>query len=167
MKKVILVIALTLMALTAKAQFYVGGSIQFLGMGNGGAIFGISPEAGYNFNNNMGAGASLGLMFGGAGNGGSALSIDPYFRFFFVEWGTARFFVDGHINFTTSLNQGGGTSWGAGIRPGVSFQLNDHFSMVTHLARIGYYGGGFLAGINSSLASIVNLAPTVGLYYAF
>lgn len=170
MKKVILVLALTLMALTAKAQFYAGGSVQFIGMGGGGAVFGLAPEAGYNFAHNMGAGASLGLMFGGGeGNTGAALSIDPYFRYYFAEWGPARFFADGHFNFTAALGQGGGSTWGVGVRPGVAFQLDDRFSMVSHLARIGYYGGGFLAGVNSSLASLLsfNLAPTVGLYYAF
>lgn len=169
MKKVILVLALTLMAFTAKAQFYVGGSVQFVGMGGGGAVFGIAPEAGYNIGSNMAVGASLGFLFGGAGEGGTsaALAIDPYFRYYFAQWGPARFFADGHFNFSTSFGDNGVSSWGVGVRPGVAFQLDEHFSMVTHLARIGYYGGGFVAGVNSSLASIVNLAPTVGLYYSF
>ena len=169
MKKVILVLALSLMAFTAKAQFYVGGSLHFLGMGGNGAIFGIAPEAGYNIGNNMSVGASLGFAFGGTGEGtGAGMTIDPYFRYYFVDWGPARFFADGHFNFSTSFGNNGSSAWGIGVRPGVAFQLNEHFSMVTHLARIGYYGGGFLAGINSSLAGgIVNLSPTVGLYYAF
>ena len=81
---IILVFALTLMAFTAKAQLYVGGSIQFAGAGNGSAFFGVSPEVGYGFNQKMAVGTSLGLLFGG---GGGALTIDPYFRYHFIEFG--------------------------------------------------------------------------------
>lgn len=163
MKKVILVFALTLMAFTAKAQLYVGGSIQFAGAGEGSALFGVSPEVGYGFNQKMAVGTSLGLLFGG---GGGALTIDPYFRYHFIEFGPARIFADAHFNFSTAF-QGGGSSWGIGIRPGLAVDLNDHFSVVSHFMRIGYYGGGFIAGINSSLTSIFTLSPIVGVYYSF
>lgn len=163
MKKVFLVIALVLMAFTAKAQLYVGGSIQFTGAGDGGAVFGVAPEVGYSFNPKMAVGTSLGLLFG---SGGGALSIDPYFRYHFIEWGPARIFADAHFNFSTAF-KGGGSSWGIGIRPGIAVDVDDHFSLVTHIMRIGYYGGGFVAGINSSLSGIFSLSPFVGVYYTF
>ena len=93
MKKVLLVLVLTLMAFTSKAQLYTGGSIQFLGVGNGDAVFGVAPEVGYSFNPKMAVGTSLGLLFGGGG----ALSIDPYFRYHFVNWGPVRFFADAQV----------------------------------------------------------------------
>lgn len=164
MKKVILVLALALMAFTAKAQFYVGGSFQFTGAGGGGAIFGIAPEVGYNINDNMAVGSSLGFVFGA---GTSVLAIDPYFRYYFADWGPARFFTDAHFNFSALLAQGGGSSWGVGLRPGIAVDVDSHFSIVTHIAQIGYYGGGFLAGINSSVAGVFNLSPTIGVYYCF
>lgn len=162
MKKTLLVLVLALMAFTAKAQLYVGGSIQFVGASGGTALFGIAPEVGYNFNDNMAVGSSVGLLFA---NGGTLLAIDPYFRYYFVDWGPARFFADAHINFTTQFN--GGSSWGLGIRPGIAVDVDSHFSIVTHIAKIGYYGGGFLAGINSSIAGILSLEPTIGVYYSF
>ena len=77
-----------------------------------------------------------------------------------------RDFADAHFNFSTAF-QGDGSSWGIGIRPGLAVDLNDHFSVVSHFMRIGYYGGGFIAGINSSLTSIFTLSPIVGVYYSF
>lgn len=162
MKKVLLVLALTLMAFTAKAQLYTGGSIQFLGVGNDGAVFGVAPEVGYSFNQQMAVGTSLGLLFGGGG----ALSIDPYFRYHFVNWGPVRFFADAHLNFSTAFD-GSGAFWGIGVRPGATVNIDDHFSLVTHIMRIGYYGGSFVAGINSSLSGILSLSPILGVYYTF
>ena len=160
MKRLVVIIALSLMALTAKAQLYVGGGIA--------ASFSrtctasVFPEVGYNLNDNMAVGGALGLHFGN----GTSLSIDPYFRYYFAELGPARFFADGHFNFTVGPkytdeydNVQTYTAWGIGIRPGVAFELSDRFSLVTHLAQIGYYGGEF--GIN------LNPGFVVGLIYNF
>ena len=82
MKKILVILALSLVALSAKAQVYVGGSLAFAGSGNA-AAFSIAPEAGYCFDDSMAAGLSLGLGFG---NGATTLSIDPYFRYFLPRW---------------------------------------------------------------------------------
>ena len=96
MKKVLVILALSLMAFTAKAQVYVGGTLSFSGVKEQ-AVFSVAPEAGYNFNDNMAAGASLGLSFT---EGMTSFVIDPYFRYYFAELGPVRFFGDGHFNFT-------------------------------------------------------------------
>lgn len=156
MKKIIVILALSLVALTAKAQVYVGGGLSFWGSGNA-AAFSIAPEAGYCFDDSMAAGLSLGLRFG---NGATALSIDPYFRYYFAEVGPVRFFGDAHFNFThTMAGDASASTWGIGVRPGISVNLTDSWSIVAHVARLGYYGGAF--GFN------LNTGSSIGVYYAF
>ena len=157
MKKVLVILALSLMAFTAKAQVYVGGTLSFSGVKDQ-AVFSVAPEAGYNFNDNMAAGASLGLSFS---KGMTSFAIDPYFRYYFAELGPVRFFGDGHFNFTNvAVRDAEGTStWGIGVRPGIAVNLNDSWSIVTHVASLGYYGGAFGFHLNPGY--------TVGVYYEF
>ena len=160
MKKVLVILALSLMAFTAKAQVYVGGTLSFSGSGNQ-AAFSVAPEAGYYFNDNMAAGASLGLGFSG---GVTTFSIDPYFRYYFAELGPVRFFGDGHFNFTNVTvsndnGQSGSSTWGIGVRPGIAVNLNDSWSLVSHVASLGYYGGAFGFHLNPGYA--------IGVYYKF
>ena len=161
MKKVIVVIALALIALTAKAQVYVGGQLVFQGQaasGNSSAFFGIAPEVGYAFNDNMAAGVSLGFGFG---NGATQIIVDPYFRYFFAELGPVRFFADANFNFTNISAQQGesASSWGIGIMPGIAVPINDNWSLVGHVARLGYYDGSFSFNLNN--------ITIVGVYYQF
>ena len=154
MKKALLVIALVFMALTAKAQLYVGGGIGFSAAG---PQFGFYPEVGYNFNDNMAAGLPLGFAFG---NGMFDFSIDPYFRYYFADWGPARFFADANFKFLVESMQGqSATGWGIGIRPGIAFDINDRFSIVTHIVTLGYYYNAFTFNLNTG--------STIGLYYNF
>ena len=160
MKKVLVILALSLVALTAKAQVYVGGGIAFAGAAANGenvAVFAVAPEVGYQFDDNMAAGLSLGLTFG---EGTTVFSIDPYFRYFFAEVGPVRFFGDANFNFTnTSAGGASASTWGVGVMPGLAVGLTDQWSIVAHVGKLGYYGGAFQFGINSG--------STIGVYYAF
>ena len=154
MKKALLVIALVFMALTAKAQLYVGGGIAFTAAG---PQFALTPEVGYNINDNMAAGLALGFGFG---NGIFDFTIDPYFRYYFLDWGPARFFADANFRFVVESMQGqSGTAWGIGIRPGIAFDIDDHFSIVTHIMQLGYYYNAFSFNFNAG--------SSIGLYYNF
>lgn len=160
MKRVLVILALSLMALTAKAQIYVGGG--FAASFSSTCTASIFPEVGYNLDDNMAVGTALGIHFGN----GTAFSVDPYFRYYFVELGPARFFADGHFNFTvgpkyTDANDNDYTytSWGIGIRPGVSFDLGNNFTLITRLAQVGYYGGEFGIKLNPGFV--------MGLLYSF
>lgn len=157
MKKVILVLVLAMMAFTAKAQLYVGGGLGFVGTGAG-AAFSIAPEVGYGFNDNMAAGASIGL---GISSGLTQLSVDPYFRYYFAELGPVRFFGDAHFNFTHIMQSGepGVSTWGIGVRPGLAVDLTDRWSIVAHVASLGYYQGTFQFTLNSG--------SILGVYYSF
>jgi len=156
MKKVIVIVAMALMAFTAKAQVYVGGSVAFVGQGEA-AVFAIAPEVGYSFDDNMAVGAALSVGFS---DGVTAFALDPYFRYHFLEWGPVRFFADANFNFTnTSADSGSSSTWGIGIMPGIDIPVNDNWSLVCHVARVGYYGGAF--GLN------LNSGSSFGVYYAF
>lgn len=157
MKKILVILALSLVALSAKAQVYVGGGLSFVGAGKS-ATFAIAPEAGYSFDDNMAAGLSLGLGFS---KGETAFSLDPYFRFYFAELGPIRFFGDAHFNFTHVMESGeaGESTWGIGVRPGISVNITDNWSIVAHVAQLGYYQGVF--------GLLLNTGSTIGVYYAF
>ena len=162
MKKVLLVLVLALMAFTAKAQVYVGGGLAAYFSNN--IAVGIFPEVGYDLNDNMAVGMALGFQFGG----GTVIAFDPYFRYYFAQLGPARFFADGNFNFNvrpgyTDPDDGfkypTTTSWGIGIRPGVAIDLNSHLTLISHLGRLGYYGGTFSLGVNTGYS--------IGLLYSF
>ena len=51
------------------------------------------------------------------------------------------------------------STWGIGVRPGIAVSLTDSWSLVAHVARLGYYGGAF--GFN------LNTGSSIGVYYAF
>ena len=157
MKKVILVIVLAMMAFTAKAQLYVGGGLSFIGNGAG-ASFTIAPEVGYNINDNMAVGGSIGL---GLESGETILSVDPYFRFYFLEVGPVRFFGDANFNLSNIWETGepSRTTWGIGVRPGLAVNLTDNWSIVAHVASLGYYGGTF--------GFTLNTGSVLGVYYCF
>lgn len=161
MKKVILVLVLAMMAFTAKAQLYVGGGLSFIGNGAG-ASFTIAPEVGYNINDNMAVGGSIGF---GLDAEELTLSVDPYFRFYFAEIGPVRFFGDAHFNYTFNhITEPGEpvmnvSTWGIGVRPGLAVNLTDNWSIVAHVASLGYYGGKF--------GFTLNTGCTLGVYYCF
>ena len=116
MKKVLLVLALALVAFTAKAQLYVGGSIAFDTVG--GFNINLAPEVGYNLNDDMAVGLAVGLGFGG----GTTIAATPYFRYCFLDWGPAILFADAQFTYQYANYGGGATanSWGIGICPGIA-----------------------------------------------
>ena len=155
MKKVLLVLALALVAFTAKAQLYVGGSIAFDTVG--GFTINLAPEVGYNLNDDMAAGLAVDLGFGG----GTTVGVTPYFRYYFLDWGPAILFADAQFTYQYA-NYGGGVTanaWGIGISPGIAVPVGGGFSVVTHFARLGYYGGAF--GLS------FNRGASIGVYYEF
>ena len=171
MKKIILVMALALMAFTAKAQLYVGGSLGLNSVANPGgaatAVINIVPEVGYNLNDNMAVGGVIGWSNDGTVEGflnDSGFSVMPYFRYFFYEMGSVRVFADAQLQllFVTNANNNPATtsSFGVGVAPGIAIPVTDHLSFVGHLGSVGYYNGAF--GVNLNLNNFA-----AGVYYAF
>lgn len=150
MKKVLLVLAMCLMALTAKAQFYVGGSMSFIpgtGQAAGTAQFNLAPELGFNFNDNMGVGGVIAFGTGG----GTRVSLNPYFRYSFVKFGPVKLFADADLQLVISTaNNQTTTTFGIGACPGISIHPTRHIMLAARMGQIGYYGGTFAFNMNTT-----------------
>ena len=160
MKKILVILVLSLAALTAKAQLYLGGSVTFIGA-EGTGLFSFNPEVGYSITDRMAVGTSASLLLLG---GDAGFSIDPYFRLYLCDLGPVRLFTDAHFTYSFAEE-----TWGTGIRPGFAVPMSDRFSLVTHLGRIGYYDESFMVGVNSNMGNGLSyiFSPVVGVYYSF
>jgi hypothetical protein len=155
MKKLLLILALGLSALTAHAQLYLGGSLSLLGE-SGGVTVGLNPEVGYAFSDRIAVGSSVSVMLI---EDNAWLSVDPYFRFYYWELGPVRLYADAHLTYHYK-------GFGAGVRPGFAVPLSDHFFITTQLGQIGWYDRRFNADVNLALR-YTSFSPIVGIYYRY
>ena len=145
MKKIMMTLAAVMMAMTMSAQMYIGGGIGFQSVtpevGDGETSFKFSPEIGFQFDENWGAGVAIGYISDKAGaynlGAESAFEFKPYVRYTALKWKTMNVFFDGGIDYIQSKNNKV-TSFGLGIQPGVSVNLNKDISFVAHMGSLGY-----------------------------
>lgn len=174
MKKILLLALMSLAAITAKAQFYVGGEVGL--QANKDLInLRILPEAGYNLNDKMAVGGKLGVSYykdtewDDINNFAYTMetvvvTLSPYFRYTFLDLGPVKLFADGQVDLDIYTYPGSGAKpyvdWGIGVSPGFAIPLNNNLSFVGHLGRFGYYNGAF--DISLDMSSI-----DVGVFYNF
>ena len=127
MKKILLTLALAAFAMTANAQFVIGGNLGVNHNGNHDKDFtagstatttiSIMPKIGYQLNENMQIGAQLGWDYtynraytDPAGNSKtynsrpqSAIEIDPYFRYNVASWKNFTVFAEAQLGFRMGL----------------------------------------------------------------
>lgn len=150
--------AVAAISFTAKAQLYVGGNVGLAvtaSSGGSATAWEISPEVGYNINDSLAAGLSV--SFAGSP---FSFSVDPYFRWYFAQAGNVKFLADGIF----SAGQTEGLFiWGIGVSPGIAYSINDKWSIVSHLAFVGYEGA------RSDGAFSFNLLKNtrIGFFYNF
>ncbi len=141
MKKFLMTLVVAVMAISANAQFYVGGGVGFSTSGDGDdnvSSFKFLPEVGYNFNDEWAAGITLGWEGHDKGLP-KQWTIAPYARYTFVKGKVASVFVDGGIGYGHTYNSGlDRDALTIGFKPGVAVNLNDRLSFVTHFGFIGY-----------------------------
>ena len=128
MKKIMMTLAADVLAISASAQVYVGGTLGFKSenvnhdLGNGASTdqkettFKIRPEVGYNLNENWAVGAQIGFTSITHNNNGpttTMFDIAPYARYTFLKLGSVSIFADGKINFGTSTTE---TDLGNGVK---------------------------------------------------
>ncbi len=125
MKKILMTLAAVAVATTMNAQLYVGGSFTVKGgkttseapTGVNGIIyttdvntfkFGLLPEIGYKFGENMAVGAQIGFEYNKStqpetngnnvsadlSNKGFTFKFAPYFRYYFAQWEKVGLFFD-------------------------------------------------------------------------
>ena len=158
---VIMLAALAMLLVTAsmplRAQWYVGGRVSFSQYNDAIIRYGqdvdvsvqkiyntikISPEVGYTFNSHWSLGMSANFhrtvykfvqYMTDNVEKRTICTLNPYVRFSFFNHDRLSLFVDA----TASLDVLDTYYWSAGICPGVSYALTDHFLAV---AKAGFFG---------------------------
>lgn len=144
-------------AVSANAQWYVGGSVGF-GISNDEADadgletektigFSLIPEIGYSVNEKLDAGISLGFSTAKTDNVGYADGVEsktnswevaPYVRYSVVEFGKFSILAKGSIFVNggkTEVNNDENkfTAFGLNVKPVLAFNLSEKFSLLADL----------------------------------
>lgn len=148
MKKIVLSVIVALIAITANAQVYVGGTfgvgsdkVETEGTEVKNTTFKILPEVGYELNEDWSVGTVVGYEYNKSGDvKTNTFTIAPYARYFFLNSDVVRLFADGGFGFSTSKTKGNDAlnSWNIGIKPGIAIKLSDHFCLVAKYGFLGY-----------------------------
>ena len=174
-------------SVSMSAQFYVGGGVGFASFDDSNkshSVFKFVPEVGYNLDEDMAVGIALTYTQGSTADAWlltdpnkdlnedlKTFSIAPYLRYSFAKFGPVTVFADGCFEYTHIDNDGAkANGWGLGIKPGIAVNLNEKFSFVSHIGRLGYsqlkedVSG---AKAVSTFGLDLDNALTFGLYYNF
>lgn len=148
MKKIVLSVIVALIAITANAQVYVGGTfgvgsdkVETEGTEVRNTTFKILPEVGYELSEDWSVGTVVGYEYNKSGDvKTNTFTIVPYARYFFLSSNVVRLFADGGFGFSTSKTKGNDAlnSWNIGIKPGIAIKLSDHFCLVAKYGFLGY-----------------------------
>jgi opacity protein-like surface antigen len=177
MKKNILAFAFfCLMVGSLSAQIFVGGSVSFNSSSNSNTVgsttttdytsysFGLSPMVGYELNDQLSVGASIGMNLSGreypnsnnkSKYSNSTFDITPFVRYTLFEISNVSVFGQGSIglsfgsNSTSTTNTIGGSSsttivegstnvFSLGVSPGISYKFSDKISIQAFLGSIYY-----------------------------
>ena len=182
MKKILMTMVIALSAITANAQWYLGGSVGVASVKNGNAdaetVYKFVPDFGYTLNDQWAIGVAVGYQKGACDliNGGfgqdvetELLQVNPYARYTFVKNKYVNVFMDGTVGLGSYKDIG--TEFQLGLKPGVAVNLNDKLSFVAHFGFIGF--DSFSPkhdGIDNSTKVGVDFNGnnlTFGLYYNF
>lgn len=178
MKKIFTLAAMACMTLGAFAQnnWYAGGSVGLWRNGSeNNTVFNILPEVGYKLNETVSVGTVAGYSYNYKdGVNVNLFQVDPYVRYSFLKSGKVNVFVDGGVDlgFGWANEHGEKTdvavTYGIGIKPGVSYQLSDKFSVVAHIGYVGFQGGNHASHASDQGGIMLdgnNLS--IGFYYNF
>ncbi len=171
----------------AKDKFYLGGNLGFWNNDNALTVS-IAPEFGYKINKAWSVGAPIGYSYVGSSEiDVSLFEISPYARWNCVKAGIVELFIDGGFDFgfgkvTTEYDMGNAAypykytdtenfaSVAIGLKPGITINLTDQFSLVAHFGFIGYKGVtesidglGLTTGFGIDLSNSVSF----GFFYNF
>lgn len=179
MKKLLLLAILAIASISASAQFYYGGQLGFARNATDNiTTLTIAPEVGYSFNDKWSFGGVLDYDYRYQDHVSlNIFEISPYARYKFagVAENKLKFFVDFGVGFGVQKATGydAGFVYHIGFRPGMSYALNNHFSLVAHLSQLGWEGAtdkatGSYGRKNQFTWNIFNWNDLMfGLYYSF
>lgn len=149
MKKFLFMALIAVMTLGASAQnWYSGGQVTFGRTTQ--SVSGLKttqvtvlPEIGYNMTENFAIGSVLGVSYKKTGDQKlTVLKINPYARYTYFQNERIGLFLDGGVDFGIGRANGHtAVEYGIGLRPGVSLNITDRFSLVAHVGFLGYQSG--------------------------
>ena len=146
MKKLLLIAAFLVASISASAQFYFGGQVGFSRNATDNiTTLTIAPEVGYSFNDRWSFGGVLDYDYSYRNKLDlNIFEISPYARYKYasVSDDNLKFFVDCGVGFGVQKAKGfdAGFIYHIGLRPGVSYSFNQHWSIVAHLSQLGWEG---------------------------
>lgn len=171
MKKLLTLAFVAFMAMGAKAQFYVGGSVgvknvttSVQSQSESVTAFQISPEAGYTFNRTWAAGLSLSYA---DMDEVSLFAFSPYARATFAHLGPVDVFAEGNFSFGSTKIDGAEKStnfWGIGLGPGLKVNVSDKVAFITRTNLVNYVSTGdapvktTTVGLNSDVSLGVQIS---------
>ena len=142
MKKIVILLFVAMVALSAKAQVYVGGTVSLWHNDDVDATtFTLNPEVGYNLNEKWAVGGILTFSHSKLDEGKyNAFGLAPYARYSYYENKVVRLFIDGGLGFSTQKVKGAdaGNGFEIGFKPGIAIKLNDKFSVLAKCGFLGY-----------------------------
>jgi hypothetical protein len=143
MRKLLLIMVVAVVTMTAKAQIYVGGELGFWRDYDANeTTFKIIPEVGYKLSDKWAIGTTLGYEYLYAqGEKVNAMQVAPYARYTALSFGNVNIFFDGGFGFKTykeDETDDSFNSWEVGIKPGLSIALNSKLNFITHFGFLGY-----------------------------
>ena len=144
MKKILSLALVLMVAVAAKAQLYVGGSLGLWGESDSKTTqIGIIPEIGYNINEKWSVGVNIGYMYNKVDSEkANTFVIAPYARYNYFKTGIVRLFVDGGLGYNhIDYKDDPYSAWEIGFKPGIALDITEHFGMIAHLGFIGYRDG--------------------------
>ena len=143
MRKLFTLAVLAVVTMTASAQLYLGGGIgTWRNTDENSTSVKIVPEVGYQLDSKWAIGTQVGYVYNYVkGTKLNAMVVNPYARYTFAKLGKVNLFLDGGFGFATYKIKGNDSSdnaWEVGIKPGLSVNLTEKLSFVSHVGFFGY-----------------------------
>lgn len=184
MKKIMVSLVLVLVAISASAQTYVGGTFGFTStdikdQDKSLTQFTLAPEIGYNLDDSWAIGIGIGYSYAKQEISTNTISVSPYVRYTVAKFGICSFFVDGEITFASSKPEkmDALSGWSLGFKPGVRFDITKNIFATASLGFFGYQDssdfdgtktfGLLVSGKGTNYFSEINSGLKLGLYYEF
>lgn len=191
MKKILMIAVMAVAAVSANAQWWIGGEIGL--NTTGGSIknkiadvtvtadkttnvdFTIAPEIGYNINDNWAVAAKL-VFKHDEYNGGitNSFNINPYVRYTFVKAGNFSVFCDGGVSYGISHDKGDNANTNnlsVGLNPGISYAISPKVGLVAHIGDLSYNTSWYKDGDYKNTDNKFNVglwnSISFGAYYNF
>lgn len=156
---------------SAKAQFWLGGSLDFL-TNDAYSSFTVAPEIGYGFSNSPWS-VAVSLDYStvhvykyGGDKISRAFALAPFARYNLKQIKNITFFVDTAFEM---MFYGGSNAKRFGFHPGALFKPTDHWAIGLHVGFVGYNDGGLpeLMGDKGFAITWNPTLPTFSMSYCF